>query len=144
VNSTLKPGGYIESFEFIEFNLFCDDGTYTSETAAWKYYDLINKAATKSGRPLTLSKPLREAIVEAGFKNMREKMFKIPVGTWPADPKLKELGRWCMLAGESGFEAHGLALLTRVLGMPIGEVKQLISDCIAEIRGKKFHAYGIM
>ncbi|KAF8252971.1 S-adenosyl-L-methionine-dependent methyltransferase [Wilcoxina mikolae CBS 423.85] len=121
---TLKPGGYIESFEFIEFNLFCDDGTFTPDTALWRYYDLINKAATKSGRPFTPERPLREVIAETGFKNLQEKLFKCPLGTWPADPKQKELGR--------------------VLGIPIGEVKQLIDDCRAEVRGRKLHGHGIL
>jgi hypothetical protein len=143
-NSTLKPGGYIESFEFIKFNLFCDDDTFTPETAAWRYYDLINKAATKSGRPLTPERPLREIVAETGFKNVQEKLFKCPLGTWPADPKQKELGRWFMLIGETGFEAYGLVLLTRVLGIPIDEVKQLIDDCRAEVRGRKLHGYGIL
>ncbi|KAI5816918.1 S-adenosyl-L-methionine-dependent methyltransferase [Pyronema omphalodes] len=141
---TLKPGGYIESFEFQKFNMYSDDGTYNSYTAMWRYYDLLNKAAEKSGRPLTPKEPFKKAITDAGFVNVTQKKFKLPLGTWPAEQKMKELGRWFALVGDSGFEAHGLALLTRFLDMDVKEVKKLIEDCRAEVRSRKVHGYGIL
>ena len=128
----------------MQFNLLCDDDTFNPETSMWRYYELINEAAEKFGRPLTPKHPFRQIVAEAGFANLQEKVFKLPLGTWPADPKQKELGRWFQLVGESGFEAHGLALLTRVLGMEVAKVKALIDGCRAEMRSRKVHGYATL
>lgn len=65
----------------------------------------------------------------------------MPLGTWPADPKLKEIGAFFALTAETGFEAFGLALLTRVLGMELEVVKELIDQSKKEVKSRKVHAY---
>ena len=52
---------------------------------------------------------------EAGFVNVVEKKFKFPIGTWPKDPRMKELGTWFRAYFEDGMEGYAMALLTRVL-----------------------------
>ena len=52
-----------------------------------------------------------------GFVNIVEKIYKSPIGAWPQDPKLRELGRWSQLGAETGLEGHVLATLTRVFGV---------------------------
>lgn len=51
----------------------------------------------------------------AGFVNVVEKVMKAPLGGWPADPRLRELGQWALLGFLSGLEGYALATLTRVL-----------------------------
>lgn len=77
----------------------------------------------------------------AGFDDVHYEMIKCPFGTWPADPKQKEIGAFCLLTAENAFEAFGLALLTRVLGMPIEDVRQLIEDTKKDARNRKIHSY---
>lgn len=72
---------------------------------------------------------------------MRRVMHKLPLGTWPADPKQKELGAFFLLVSESGFEALGMAFLTRLLGMDAEEVKTLVEGCKKEAKSRKVHAY---
>ena len=82
---------------------------------------------------------------DAGFL-VRRPITKttLPLGSWPKDPKQKELGRWAAATLESGFEAYGMALLTRVLGMHVEDVNKLIADCKAEVKSRKIHAYCVM
>lgn len=68
--------------------------------------------------------------------------MKLPLGTWPADPKLKEIGAFFMLAAETGFEALGMAYLTRVLGMEVEDVNELLREIKKEMKNRKIHAYG--
>ena len=51
-------------------------------------------------------------ITNAGFIDVEEKKFKVPVGTWPKDPKLKELGQWNLLFCLEGLESWSLYLLS--------------------------------
>lgn len=80
-------------------------------------------------------------IKAAGFDDVHYEMKKLPFGTWPADPKQKEIGAFFVLAAENAFEAYGLALLTRVLGMPVDDVEALVEGAKKEARSRKTHAY---
>jgi hypothetical protein len=62
---------------------------------------------------------MKEEIENAGFVNVVEKVFKAPIGPWPADPKLQELGRWTLLGFDTGLEGFVLAILTRTLGVSL-------------------------
>ncbi len=68
----------------------------------------------KTFRILDLQK---QYITDAGFKNVVEQRYKMPVGPWSSDPKLKEIGRWHLLECFQGIEGWSVALLTRVMGV---------------------------
>jgi len=42
---------------------------------------------------------------------------------------------------QTGFEAYGLGLLTRILGMSVAEARQLFEDCNEEVRSRSVHGY---
>lgn len=116
----------------------------TPETALYRFYELVDQASRKAGRFLTLEQPFAELLQGAGFTVTDNTKLKLPLGSWPADKKFKELGLWWGVVARTGFEAYGLALLTRALGMEVDEVKKLTGQCEAEVMGRKVHAYGTM
>ena len=59
---------------------------------------------------------MRKGIEDAGFVNVVEKIFKTPLGGWPTDPKLREIGQWALLGFDVGLEGYAMATLTRVMG----------------------------
>lgn len=59
---------------------------------------------------------MREEIEDAGFVNIVERIFKTPMGGWPADPKLRELGQWAELGFDVGLEGYAMSTLSRVMG----------------------------
>ena len=74
---------------------------------------------------------------------MNHEEVKVPLGTWPADKKQKDLGAFMLLTTEHAFEAFGMALFTRTLGMGAPEAKELIAEAKKESRSKKIHSYTI-
>ena len=82
-----------------------------------------------------------KVILAAGFDKVTHEEMKISLGTWPADKKQKEVGAYLLLVTENGFEALGLALLTRALGMKAEEAEKLIAGAKKESHNKKIHAY---
>ncbi|KAA8914987.1 TAM domain methyltransferase [Sphaerosporella brunnea] len=138
---SLAPGGYLEIFEAPVFDLLSDDGTYNDKTALWRYYSLVREASKKTGRSLQLDGKFAEHFAKAGFVDYDVTVKKMPLGAWPADKRMKELGKWMALMVESGFEAYGLALLTRVLSLPTEEAKQLFEDCKKEVMNRTVHSY---
>lgn len=140
--------------------LFSDDGSYNEHTSIWKFYALIGEAAAKTGthrlpvkharseqlthykgRVFDVATRIEPLLKGAGFHHIHVKMVKAPMGTWAADPKQKERGAYQQMASESGFEAIGIALLTRDMKMSAVEARALMDRARADLRNKKIHSY---
>jgi hypothetical protein len=80
---------------------------------------LFTKVGEITGQSFRISDTMRDNIKEAGFVNVVEKVFKTPLGGWPADPKLKEIGRWTLLGFDIGLEGYVMAGLTRALKVSV-------------------------
>ncbi|PUU82488.1 S-adenosyl-L-methionine-dependent methyltransferase [Tuber borchii] len=138
----LKPGGWLDVAEF-ECRLKSDDGTLLAEGDLSRFYDLVNEAADKSGQGFNIAASLDNLILDAGFEKVNHEEVKLSLGTWPADKKQKDMGAFSLLATEDCFEAYGMALLTRALGMDVPEAKELITGAKKESRSKSVHSYCI-
>jgi len=78
-------------------------------------------------------------IQDAGFEDVVEKRCKWPLGPWPKDPKLKELGIWARAHTDAGLENWCLALLTRVLGWSYEQVQVHIAAARKDLWDKSIH-----
>ena len=58
-------------------------------------------------------------ITDAGFVDVVEKRYKWPLGDWPTDPRLKEIGRWNAHHWMEGMDSWALRLLTQYLNVSI-------------------------
>lgn len=76
----------------------------------------------------------------AGFEDVTYQMKKIPLGTWPADPKQKEMGAYLLLNAETAYNAVGMSLMTG-MGMPPEEVDEIVQGCLKDSRSRKIHSY---
>lgn len=137
----IKPGGWVELVEYA-LDIFCDDDTLNKDMALSRYYELLHKASAATNSKFSGSGEMRPYIDAAGFENVTEKVIKMPLGTWPASKKDKEVGAYCLLASNTGFEAYGLALLTGGLGWTVEEVKELIDTAMKQAKDRRIHSYG--
>jgi Glu-tRNA(Gln) amidotransferase subunit E-like FAD-binding protein len=67
--------------------------------------------------------------------------MKLPLGGWAAERKQKEIGAYTALCIEHGYEALGMALLTRVLHMSVAEAGELIRAARKESQNRQIHGY---
>ena len=77
---------------------------------------------THIGKTFENAQFTKENIIKAGFVDVIEHKYKVPVGTWSSDPKMKELGRWNALYYHQGIEGMCLFLLNKVMGVSISPV----------------------
>lgn len=84
---------------------------------------------------------MKPFIENAGFVEINQCQLKVPLGTWPAEKKQKDMGAYLALTIDTAFEAVGMAMLTRVLGMSSEEVDKVIAGAQKECRNKKIHTY---
>lgn len=66
---------------------------------------------------------------------------QIPIGPWPKDPKLKEIGRYELIQVMEAAEAVALQLFTSVLGWKVDEVRILIAKLKQDFMNPTFHLY---
>lgn len=69
------------------------------------------------GKTFGIAEHTEELMKKAGFVNVRYKTFKWPIGTWPKDPGLKQIGAYNRMAWEDGMEGWMIYLLTNYLGV---------------------------
>lgn len=76
---------------------------------------MIVEAGEKIGKTNMTAYSTKKWMEEVGYINVIEKKYKLPIGRWPADPRMKELGMWFRAYFEDGMEGYAIALMTRVL-----------------------------
>lgn len=136
----VKPGGYIEVAEY-EMKLFSDDGTLSESSTVMRWYDLVDNATVVVGRDFRIAPHMAPILADAGFVDVHHQIYKLPVGSWAADPKLKEIGAFVMLVAEEGFEGFGIKLFTHVCGMTFAESKELIAEAKRNAMNWRVHSY---
>ncbi|KAL4912989.1 S-adenosyl-L-methionine-dependent methyltransferase [Aspergillus aurantiobrunneus] len=137
--NAIKPGGYIEQAEQAVVPK-SDDGT-TDGTIFEEWGRVSLDAGEKFGKSLCALDTSREGMIKAGFVDVVERRFKVPVGGWASDPRLKQLGLYNRLQWEEGIEGWCMYLLTAVLGWTREEVELYLSRMRKGLRNNKIHAY---
>ncbi|RYP63180.1 hypothetical protein DL771_009411 [Monosporascus sp. 5C6A] len=138
----LKPGGYVESFE-ADASFRSDDGSVAPDSPLMEWASMNCEGGKKSGKPFTVySDNLQvKGIQEAGFTDITVKDFKIPVGSWPADPKLKEIGQYTQFAIEQDIEGTMMFMWDLVTQRPIDEMRLFAVSVREELRKPTIHSY---
>lgn len=78
---------------------------------------MAEPVVAQTGFSMVVPDLMRAGIESAGFTNVREKTFKMPIGDWAKHPIYKEAGRWNMMAYKEGLEGWLMYALTR-WGLP--------------------------
>ncbi|PGH16853.1 hypothetical protein AJ79_01497 [Helicocarpus griseus UAMH5409] len=136
----LKPGGWIELQE-PETWIASDDGTNEKATATNEFLVLCNKAAEQFGKEINMAPKYKKLLFDAGFVDVKDEVFKTPLGPWPKDAKLKEVGRYFLEHSLLGVDAYILGFIGKVLGWSESECMVLAAKVKSELRDRKLHLY---
>lgn len=97
----------------------CDDGPLQPDSVFHKWLDLLNDASRAFGKAFNLVDTMATNIKDAGFIDVVESKFKLPLDEWSSDPKSKERAKWYRQFWETGMEGLAMAVSTRYLGVRI-------------------------
>ncbi|KAJ4314004.1 hypothetical protein N0V84_009111 [Fusarium piperis] len=79
---------------------------------------------------------------EAGFEHVEFTQKVVPMGTWPNDPKRKEIGRLFRVQFvEMALEVYSLALFSRAGGWSNEEAQALFTNVREELKSNQIHLY---
>jgi hypothetical protein len=86
-------------------------------------------------------KNMAEQMKTAGFINVTVQSFKMPVGPWPKDKRLREAGKFNLVGLDSGLTGLTLRVYTQILGWSVEEMEALLMQVRAEWMRKDIHSY---
>lgn len=136
----MQPGGYLHQLE-MSIHFKSDDGSLKPDHVLSQWSDVFHEASRKFGKSFYEVWNLSTYIRNQGFVDVVERVYKCPVNGWPADPHMKELGRWNFLHITQGAEGWGLFLLTKVMGWSVEEAQVFIAKFRNGVKERKVHAY---
>jgi hypothetical protein len=77
----------------------------------------------------------------AGFVDVTETRYRLPIGPWATDPTEKQIGRLNMLNYLEGVEAYTLACCGRSEGFGVEEAKTLAERARRDVLDKKLELW---
>ncbi|EEU44092.1 uncharacterized protein NECHADRAFT_30036, partial [Fusarium vanettenii 77-13-4] len=149
------PGGWVQSCE-ADVHFFCDDDTADDPQVApylKTWAKLYEAGGAEMKKPFFVQQEnLQEKGIEAaGFTDMKVVNYKVghalydlnllPVGGWPKDPKLAEVGRFVKLTMENDIEGYTLFMWHNVLKWPKDEYQIFLMGMRKILANRKVHAY---
>lgn len=138
MHDSLAPGGWLELHESAN-TLYSEDGSLAPDNALVELMLGLSRACDAIGRTMDPAPRFAAWAAAAGFDRVREQRFKMPVGTWPKDPRLKEVGAFMSVNFFDGVEAFTAVLLRDVLGWAPAAVEMMNSRVRAAARHKDVH-----
>ncbi|KAI5856820.1 S-adenosyl-L-methionine-dependent methyltransferase [Tricharina praecox] len=136
----LTPGGYIETAE-LGCTCYSADGHIPEDNPLRASFDMIVDAMSQIGRTFPQPGVLKERLEQAGFVDVTEVCYKQPLGPWPKDKKLKQLGAMTLMMLEVGLQAYSLAAFTRILKMDPAEAERRVRLATDVAKDRNNHIY---
>ncbi|KAI8664798.1 hypothetical protein NCS56_00913700 [Fusarium sp. Ph1] len=136
----LSPGGYIE-LQAAYPPLKSDDDTGDKATDFHKWVNTICDASAKFGKPLTCAPEWKTKLEEVGFVDVQQEIRKVPMGPWPKDPKLKEIGKFQAVQEAQVIDSYTPGLFGRVLGWSEEEIQVFIAKVKRDLKDPTIHLY---
>jgi SAM-dependent methyltransferase len=136
----LKPGGWLELSATIA-DVRTDDDSIPKDSACIEASRIYSEMGVKMGAPAEAPRSWTEQVECNGFVDVKEVVYKLPIGPWPRDKKLKEIGAVERMMLFEGFEAYMLRGYTRVLGGDPKTLAVILAQARHELSDPKIHIY---
>ncbi|KAJ5218213.1 uncharacterized protein N7498_000312 [Penicillium cinerascens] len=136
----LRPGGWVELQEF-EVTLRSDDDSLRLAPTLCEFLGRLHEASEAFHRPMNIAEGHRQRMVEAGFEDVSDEVYKVPSSAWSRDPVQKQIGRYNLCSLLMAVESYSLALFTRVLGWSNNETQVFLAGVRRDLRNPDVHTY---
>ncbi|KAB5543128.1 S-adenosyl-L-methionine-dependent methyltransferase [Coniochaeta sp. 2T2.1] len=138
--TALKPGGWIELQE-LRFVLGCDDDTLKPDDPVAGFLNNIKEGLAQFGVNLLAMEKNPDNVREAGFTNVEERIFKVPLGVWPRNTKMKTVGLYNRSMIYDGLQGISMGPFTRGLKWSPEEVELYLVGIRKAVHNSGVHSY---
>ncbi|EAQ84712.1 hypothetical protein CHGG_08726 [Chaetomium globosum CBS 148.51] len=139
IYDNLNPGGWFESQETIIYFQSVDGSV--EGTALQRWNALLLRGIQMMGRSATEALRCKNYLAEAGFVNLGEKKFAVPMNPWAKGDDQKAVGAMQMANNLEGVDGLTMTVFTRALGWAPADVEQLLADVKNDLKDRNIHGY---
>ncbi|KAI8710953.1 hypothetical protein NCS52_01524200 [Fusarium sp. LHS14.1] len=119
-----------------------DDGTAENAENAQGWLKVLIEGSIKFGKPLEVAVDWKEKMEQAGFVDVREEVRKkMPIGAWPKDLKLKEIGKYQLIQQIEAVESYTPRIFSTVMNWGEEELQVYVAKVKKELRDPSIHLY---
>ncbi|KAK7449576.1 hypothetical protein CaCOL14_013289 [Colletotrichum acutatum] len=140
IYNQLEPGGWFEAQD-VCMEARTDDNTLPENSYLAQWADEVVDAMEKINRTLKLPLKWKQLLIDRGFEDVRETIYKWPTNTWPRDKTMKDIGGWGLANLDYFLETAALGILTNIKGWSKEEVIVLCSQARKEMRDPRIHVW---
>ena len=105
------------------------------------FFHHVMGAAERAGRPLIMARSMRDRIRRAGFVDVVQSTAIWPLGPWPKDKNLKEIGKWGKIGTVESTYPFATQLLSRE-GWSMERISELCDSVIKAADTGKYYCHG--
>lgn len=134
----LKPGGYIE---LVEMHVIptSPDNTLPPNSQILELYTTLAEVSREVGLDLAVAQKYGSMMVSAGFEDVVEEVFDLPIGDWMSDRRMKEVGAFQHFQMLEGLHGIAFGALTRVAGWTPTKVQVFLAGVRREMKDRAVH-----
>lgn len=136
----LEPGGCMESQEMYT-TLYCDDDTIKPDNQFLLWNKKLDEAYMAVERPIRIANKIKGWYEKAGFTDVHEEIYKLPVNEWPKDPKFKTIGRFNSISLREGLAPLSFKAFYECFGMEHHQTEIELTGVKEALMDKRVHYY---
>ena len=103
-------------------------------------YDVLAENGQKVGIDLAVAQKFKLMMETAGFQDIQERVFDLPLGGWMNDRRMKEVGVFQQYQMTQGLNGIAYGLLTRVAGWSPQRVEVFLAGVRREMKDRSVHS----
>ncbi|KAI9814556.1 MAG: hypothetical protein M1827_003111 [Pycnora praestabilis] len=136
----VKPGGWVE-LACIHPQPLTDDNSTPADSGVVEFSNRVIEASAIVGVSLHEPTKFRQYMDEAGFVEIVERRFKIPVSPWPKDRRMKLIGAFETQSLLEGASAFSLRVFAKAFGWNQAETEISLVQLRKDVKNLKHHTY---
>ncbi|KAI1353487.1 tam domain protein [Xylaria sp. FL0043] len=136
----LEPDGWFEAQELLP-SLGCDDGSMPADYAPNLLFNDLEDCARREQRPLDIAKTYKQGLINAGFVDVTQQVYKIPINGWARSRNWKTLGDLWNVNCLDAIQGVAMALLHRARGLKRHQIEIHLMETRRGLSDKSVHAY---
>jgi hypothetical protein len=138
-----KPGGYFQHADY-DITTRSDAGPLGPDHVFNRWCDLFFQIGEKTGRSFTYPTQegcMKDLMEASGFVDVVQQTWKIPIGGWHPDKKMREIGLFAFAFVNESLEGFALYPMMKILGWEYEKVRDIVKEISYAIRRKNLKPY---
>ena len=138
-SSVLKPGGWIEVVE-LHVMPSSYDNSLPEKSQIMEFCNVLADVGQRVGIDLAVAHKFKPMMEAAGYEDVQERVFDLPIGDWMPDRRMKEVGLFQRYQMTEGLHGIAFGLLTRVAGWSPQRVEAFLAGVRREMKDRSVHS----